>query len=44
MPQPALPLAFRHYVEAGHAADLAALNAARHPLFMPPAGVWLEPV
>jgi prophage DNA circulation protein len=46
MSLPALALAQRFYGAAAQTSDadaLAALNGARHPLFLPPAGVWLEP-
>ena len=40
---PALVLCYRLTGNIADAATLAALNGAVHPLFMPAAGVWLEP-
>ena len=40
---PALVLCYRLTGDIADAASLAALNGAVHPLFMPAAGVWLEP-
>jgi prophage DNA circulation protein len=42
-PLPALALAQRLHADAGRAAELVALNAPRHPAFMPLAGVRLRP-
>lgn len=39
---PAAVLAQLLYQDGSQGAALAALNGAPHPLFMPPAGIWLE--